>query len=124
MKYTTFFRSLSGFIFAAVLTQAVSASEGLSQEEANTIAKEDIAAAQIMNEVCPAVTGNSAKIATNVKSLIDSYLKEYSDKSMTYEKLQNDTEYKAILQEARKDAQDTSKDEQKSVCDDVLNYSE
>lgn len=41
---------------------------------------------------------------------------------MTYEKIQSDSEYKSILNEARETAKETSADEQKSVCDDVINY--
>ena len=41
---------------------------------------------------------------------------------MTYDKIQADTEYKSVLDEARQAAKETSKDEQKSVCDDVVNY--
>ena len=41
---------------------------------------------------------------------------------MNFDKIQSDTEYKSILNEAREAAKETSKDEQKSVCDDVVNY--
>ena len=41
---------------------------------------------------------------------------------MTYESIQSDSEYKAVLNEARETAKETTADEQKSVCDDVLNY--
>ena len=41
---------------------------------------------------------------------------------MTYAKLQSDSEYQSILQEARTDAKGTDKAEQKSVCDDVVNF--
>ena len=116
------FRSLLGLGFAALLSQAVLADEGLTQAEANTIIKEDIASTQVMAEVCPAIVGKNAKFDHNIHQLIQSYLQEYSDKSMTYDKIQADTEYKSVLDEARQAAKETSKDEQKSVCDDVVNY--
>jgi len=55
-------------------------------------------------------------------TLTQSYLADYSDKSMTLAKLQADSEYKSVLEEARQAAKETDKSEQKSVCDDVLNY--
>ena len=116
------FRSFLGLGFAALLSQAVSADEGLTQAEANTIVKEDLASAQVMAEVCPAIVGKNAKFDHNIHQLIQSYLQDYSDKSMTYDKIQADTEYKSVLDEARQAAKETSKDEQKSVCDDVVNY--
>lgn len=122
MITTISFRSFLGLGFAALLSQAVLADEGLTQAEANTIIKEDIASTQVMAEVCPAIVGKNAKFDHNIHQLIQSYLQDYSDKSMTYDKIQADTEYKSVLDEARQAAKETSKDEQKSVCDDVGNY--
>ncbi|MFD1439527.1 MCR_0457 family protein [Acinetobacter terrae] len=122
MITTISFRSFLGLGFAALLSQAVLADEGLTQAEANTIIKEDIASTQVMAEVCPAIVGKNAKFDHNIHQLIQSYLQDYSDKSMTYDKIQADTEYKSVLDEARQAAKETSKDEQKSVCDDVVNY--
>ncbi|OTG95816.1 MULTISPECIES: MCR_0457 family protein [Acinetobacter] len=116
------FRSLLSLGVAALLSQAVLANEDLTPAEADTMAKEDIASAQVMIEVCPAIIGKNAKFDHNTHQLIQSYLQNYSDKSMTYDKIQSDTEYKSILNEARQAAKETSKDEQKSVCDDVVNY--
>ena len=116
------FRSLLSLGVAALLSQAVLANEGLTPAEANTMVKEDIASAQVMIEVCPAIIGKHAKFDHNTHQLIQSYLQDYSDKSMSFDKIQSDTEYKSILNEAREAAKETSKDEQKSVCDDVVNY--
>ena len=116
------FRSLLSLGVAALLSQAVLANEGLTPAEANTMVKEDIASAQVMIEVCPAIIGKNAKFDHNTHQLIQSYLQDYSDKSMNFDKSQSDTEYKSILNEARQAAKETSKDEQKSVCDDVVNY--
>ena len=88
----------------------------------STIVKEDIASAQIMAEMCPATIGKNAKFDANIKTLVQSYLADYADKSMTYEKIQSDSEYKSLLDEARQVAKETPKDEQQSVCNDVLNY--
>ena len=116
------FRSLLSLGVAALLSQAVLANEGLTPAEANTMVKEDIASAQVMIEVCPAIIGKNAKFDHNTHQLIQSYLQNYSDKAMSFDKIQSDTEYKSILNEARQAAKETSKDEQKSVCDDVVNY--
>lgn len=122
MIKTLSFRRVLGLGFAVLFAQAVSANEGLTQKEANSIVKEDIASTQIMAEVCPAVIGKNAKLDANVQTLTKMYLKEYSDASMTLDKLQADPEYKSILQETRKAAQETSKEEQHAVCMDVAEY--
>ncbi|OTG73176.1 hypothetical protein B9T26_08800 [Acinetobacter sp. ANC 4169] len=116
------FRGLLGLGIAALLSSTVLADEGLTLEEANTIVKEDIASTQVMTEVCPAIIGKNAKFDQNIQLLIQSYLQDYSDKSMTFDKIQADTEYKSVLDEARQAAKETAKDEQKSVCEDVVNY--
>ena len=54
------FRSLLSLGVAALLSQAVLADEGLTPAEANTMVKEDIASAQVMTEVCPAIIGKNA----------------------------------------------------------------
>lgn len=115
-------RNFFGLGMAIMISQSAFALEGLSTEEANTIVKEDIAAAQVMTELCPALVGQNAKIDSNIQSLIQTYLQDYSDQSMTYAKLQSDSEYISILKEARTDANQTDKAEQKSVCDDVVNF--
>lgn len=115
-------RNFFGLGMAIMISQSAFALEGLSAEEANTIVKEDIAAAQVMTEFCPALVGQGPKIESNIQTLIQTYLQDYSDKSMTYAKLQLDSEYQSILKEARTDAKGTDKAEQKSVCDDVVNF--
>ena len=81
------FRGLLGLAFAVVISQSVIANNDFTVEEANTILKEDIAAAQVMSEVCPAIMGKNAKFDGNITTLTQSYLADYSDKSMTLEKL-------------------------------------
>ena len=122
MIKTIALRGILGLGLAALLSQAVIADDGFTQDEANTIVKEDIASAQVMAEVCPALIGKNAKFDANITTLTQSYLADYSDKSMTLAKLQADSEYKSVLEEARQAAKETDKGEQKSVCDDVLNY--
>ena len=117
-----FENNLLGLGFAAVFSQAVIADEGLTQAEANTIVKEDIASAQVMAEVCPAVIGKNAKFDQNIQKLIQAALQDHADKSLNYDQLQTDKEYKSVLNEARTDAKDTPESEQKSVCADVLDY--
>lgn len=108
--------SLTVFISPSVLAT------DLTVEENDTIVKEDIAAAQVMTEVCPAMIGQNAKLDSIIQTLIQSYLADYSDKGMSYQKLQADSEYKSLLEEARQGAKQTSTDEQKTVCEEILDY--
>ena len=109
------------FGLAAALSQAAFANDGFTQAEADTIVKEDIASAQVMVEMCPAIVGQDDVLRTKLKDIASGYLVDLSDKSMTFEKLQSDTEYKSVLEEARKDAQSTDVAELKEVCEELLN---
>ena len=100
------------------------ASDKLSAAEANTVLKEDIAGTQVLSETCPALIGKQAKFDQNIQKLIQTSLKEYAGATMTFAALQNDAEYKSILAEAHKTLKETAADEQKTVCEDVLNYQE
>lgn len=115
-------RNFFGLTLAVMLAQPTFAFEALTKEEADTVVKENIAAAQVMTEFCPALVNQGPKIESTIQSLIQTYLKDYSDKSMTYQKLQSDAEYQSILKEARTDANGSDPAEQKSVCEDVLNF--
>ena len=97
---------------AAFISPLVMAND-LTVEENNTIVKEDIASA---------IIGQNPKFNSTVEQLIQSYLADYSDKGMSYQKLQADSEYKSLLEEARQGAKQTSSDEQKTVCEEMLNY--
>ena len=122
MIKTISFRGLVVLATAVLLSPAVLANSVLSPAEANTIIKEDSASIQVMAEMCPAIIGKNAKFDQNIQKLIQAALQDHADKSLNYDQLQTDTEYKSVLNEARADAKDTPKDEQKLVCADVLDY--
>ena len=122
MIKTISFRGLVILATAVLLSPALLANSALSPAEANTIIKEDIASIQVMAEMCPAIIGKNAKFDQNIQKLIQAALQDHADKSLNYDQLQTDKEYKSVLNEARADAKDTPKDEQKLVCADVLDY--
>ncbi|HJF27936.1 hypothetical protein OC498_04655 [Acinetobacter bohemicus] len=117
-------KSLSGvaLCFSALFSHSVLATTDLTTEESNTIIKEDIAAAQVMAEVCPAIIGKNATFDSVIQQLIQTYLGEYSVKGMTYSALQADSEYKSLLKEARDGAKQSSQEEQQTVCQEILDH--
>ena len=56
--------------------------------------------------------------------MVGSYLSNYSDKTASIESLQKDAEFQSLLKDARSAATEVEKSEQKSVCEDVLNFEE
>ncbi len=83
--------------------------------------KEDVAAAQVMTEMCPALIGKNAKLDANIQALIQTYLQDYSESNMTLAKLQADAEYQSVLAEAREGSKRYQpKKKQKVVCQEAL----
>lgn len=107
------------FALTAGLSSSAFSAENLSAEVDLTI-KEDLASVQVLTEVCPGIVGKNAKFEQNTQQLIKQYLSDYSDKSMTYDKIQQDKEYQSALQEARQEAKQTAKDEHQAVCNDLI----
>lgn len=92
----------------------------LSIEEKNSMIKEEIASVQVMQEICPSIIGQNSKFDQNLQKLITDYLHDYSDKSMTYEQLKSDSEYTLALKDARESAKDSTKEDNKSACNEVI----
>ncbi|MGN7835388.1 MCR_0457 family protein [Acinetobacter sp. 22323] len=118
IKNTVAVAALALALTAGLSSPAFSA-ENLSAEVDLTI-KEDLASVQVLTEVCPGIVGKNAKFEQNTQQLIKQYLSDYSDKSMTYDKIQQDKEYQSALQEARQEAKQTAKDEHQAVCNDLI----
>lgn len=106
----------------SVVVSHTMAANDFSAVEANTIIKEDVASTQVMSETCPALIGQNAKFDTNVQQLIAASLADYAGQKPTLTQLQSDAEYKNILADIRDSAKSMDKAEQKSACEDVLNY--
>lgn len=114
-------RSLTHTISIAFITlcaQSVFA-EPLSSQETDQLAKEDIAATQVLSEVCPALIANNPTFKTKIDTLTQTLLKDLS-KSTTLDQLQQDAEFQTALKEARANAKEVDQSEQKSVCNDVI----
>ena len=104
------------FAFITLCAQSTFA-ESLTAQESDLIAKEDIAATQVLLEVCPALIGDNAAFKTKIETLTQSFLKDLS-KATTLAQLQQDGEYQAALKEARANVKEVDQPEQKTVCND------
>ena len=117
-------RSLKFILLSTLFTifaQSSFADSGLTAEESDSIIKEDIAATQVLIEVCPALTANNPKILSSLHNMTQTFLKELKNSSSTLEQLKQDAEYQSILKEAKADATAVDTTEQKSACEDLLN---
>jgi hypothetical protein len=115
------FRNLTSLFLAVLFTQTAQANYELSIAEKNTMIKEEVASAQVMKELCPSIIGKNSKFDKNIDLLISEYLVDYSDKSATLQTIQNDPEYKSILNDAKNDIKDASAEDNKFACEEVAN---
>lgn len=94
--------------------------ENLSAAELDALVKEDIAAAQVLTEICPAFIGNTAKFNANISAFTQSNLKRLSQPISTLEQIKQDPVYKEAYAEAKQSLNETDREEQKSSCEEVL----
>lgn len=121
MRHLSKFIRIIGVSFSIFTAQAIFA-EAISVQEADALIKDDIANAQVLIEMCPKLIGKNAKFDQNINQIIASYLEGYSNKSASLQSLQTDNDFKISLKEARAAAKEVDQAEQKSVCEDVLNF--
>lgn len=122
MRHLSNFIKVFGVSFTLFTAPVVFADETVSVKEANALIKDDIANAQVLIEMCPALIGKNAKFDQNIKKMVGTYLSNYSDKSASLESLQKDAEFKSLLKDAHEAAAEVDKAEQKAVCEEVLNF--
>ena len=120
MQFSSVLRLVLTSIILSTSSQISLANEDLSTAEKNSIVKEDVAAMQVLKDYCPTVIGKNAKFDQNVQNLLSEYLNEYSDNSMTLQKLQQDVEYQKILKETQKSLNETSIDDNKFACEEII----
>ena len=122
MRHLSNFLKVFGVSFTLFTAPVVFADEAVSVKEADALIKDDIANAQVLIEMCPALIGKNAKFDQNIKKMVGTYLSNYSDKSASLESLQKDAEFKSLLKDAYEAAAEVDKVEQKAVCEEVLNF--
>ena len=95
--------------------------ENLSKAELDLLVKEDIATAQVLTEVCPALIGENAQLLQHIQFFTQNNLKRLSHSATTLEQLEQDPEYQTAYDQAKKDSLSTDQAEQKQGCEEILN---
>ncbi len=109
-------------VCTAFLTPTVSFADedDFTPAEKQTMLKEDIASTHALSNFCPSLVTNTAQLNANLDILKKKSLVELTD--FTEATLATDAEYQTLLKEAQDATSQISKDEQRSLCEDVLNY--
>lgn len=109
--------SLITFTF---FTTTIAYANLMTKQELDLVVKEDIAAAQVLNEICPQFVSDTRKINAQVSRFTAETLKDLSNPLMTLEQLKNDPEYQNAYKEALAENATLSKEEHKKGCETLL----
>lgn len=92
----------------------------ISQAELDLVVKEDIAAAQVLNEICPALVTDATKIQHAVAQFTKESLKQLSSGAMSLEQLKQDAEYQNAYKEASAENNGYSQEEKQQGCNELI----
>lgn len=96
----------------------------ISKAELDLVVKEDIAAAQVLNEICPALITDATKIKQQVDSFTTESLKHLSQTNLSFEQLKADPEYQNAFKEALAENNEYSQEEKQQGCNELINSAE
>ena len=88
-----------------------------------TITPEELAAIQVLSEICPSLIGKKdADFTQGYERLVKDYLPNETDAVSALEKRSKDKGFKKYLKEARQDAKAAGDEQNTLVCQDVKAY--
>ena len=96
----------------------------ISKAELDLVVKEDIAAAQVLNEICPALITDATKIKQQVDSFTAESWKHLSQANLSFEQLKADPEYQNAFKEALAENNEYSQEEKQQGCNELINSAE
>ncbi|RYY79910.1 MAG: hypothetical protein EOO69_04385 [Moraxellaceae bacterium] len=110
---------------AAPATSAAShASKGDKVEFKSSlpVTQEEIAAVDVLGEICPKLISNTKKFDTGYERLLKDLMPNIDQPVLALKALADDTEYQGKLKEAREDANKATVHDNRAVCEDIVNY--
>lgn len=86
------------------------------------ITQEEIAAVNILNEICPKILGRNANFDAGYNRLLSDLLPDIQNPATALKALQDDQDYQQKLAQARQDANKASVDDNREICLEVVQY--
>lgn len=96
----------------------------ISKAELDLVLKEDIAAAQVLNEICPTLVPDASKIQLAVAEFTETSLKDLGSGTMSLAQLKQDAEYQNAYKEALAENNEYSQEEKQQGCNELISASE
>ena len=86
------------------------------------VTKEELAAIHVLSEICPSLIKVDDAFKTGYSNLLKDYLPNEKDPQAALKSVVKQKDFKAILEQARKDAKQAGKKENTEICEDVKKY--
>lgn len=86
------------------------------------VTQEEIAAVNVLGEICPKLIGNNKNFDAGYERLLQDLMPNIAQPALALKALADDTEYQGKLKEARADANRATVQENRQVCQDIVNY--
>ena len=121
MHFSSILRNTVSIAILAFFSQITLANDDLSADEKNSMIKEDVASIQVLQEFCPSILGKNANFDSKIQKLLTQQLNEYVGGNMTLDLLKQEKDYQNILKSTQKALSETSADDNKMACEEILN---
>ncbi|SPL69908.1 MCR_0457 family protein [Acinetobacter stercoris] len=105
--------------FAATKKSAEEENIDVTQQQ---VTKEELAAIFVLSEVCPKIQGKNTKFTDGYKRLAKDYLPNEKNPVAALQSLSKQASFQEALKQARQDAKNAGEENNKQVCQDVINY--
>ncbi|ONG39772.1 hypothetical protein BKE30_08235 [Alkanindiges hydrocarboniclasticus] len=119
---TTSIATVNAAPASSAASQTASKGDKVEFKSSLPVTQEEIAAVDILGEICPKLIGNSKKFDNGYERLLKDLMPNIDQPVMALKALADDAEYQGKLKEAREDANKASVQDNRAVCQDIVNY--
>ncbi|KAA8735491.1 hypothetical protein F4V57_01450 [Acinetobacter qingfengensis] len=91
-------------------------------EESSQSSLVEIANLQVFKEVCPELIGENKNLNQGIHKILGAYLPGFKDPELALSALNQEDYYQPILQQARQEVANASKEDNRQVCLSIVNW--
>lgn len=113
---------VSSSVLAAPAKSSVKADDKVEFKSSLPVTQEEIAAVNVLGEICPKLLGNDPKFNAGYEHLLSELLPNIKQPVLSLKALQDDAEYQKILAQARADANKATVKDNREVCQEITQY--
>lgn len=122
MKFAKSLVSLS--LLAALTSANLAYAQDENVEVSSDIGttREEIAAIQVLSEICPQIIGKNKNFDDGYQRILKDLLPGISDPVAAVKAYSQETDFQAMIKQAREDAAKASAEDNRQVCLDVIDW--